>query len=116
MRDSGRTDLAVTYLYHPGQSGRFGDDISWGRGLVDGGWHQVRQCYTLNTVGRADGRLRAWIDGAPVLDRAGIVYRTDPKVHVTHLDWSVFRGGDTDDWESERGGDVDLDNLRVTVG
>lgn len=116
VRDSGRTDLAVTYLYHAGQSGRFGDDISWGRGLVDGDWHQVRQCYTLNKVGRADGRLQAWIDGAAVLDRTGLVYRTDPKVHVTHLDWSVFRGGDTDEWESESGGDVDLDNLRVTVG
>ena len=116
VRDAGQTDLAVTYLYHPGQSGRFGDDISWGRGLVDGEWHQVRQCYTLNKIGRADGRLRAWIDGAAVLDRTGIVYRTDPKVHVTHLDWSVFRGGDTAEWEGESGGDVDLDNLRVTVG
>lgn len=116
VRDAGLSDLAVTYLYHPGQSGRFGDDISWGRGLVDGEWHQVRQCYTLNKVGRADGRLRAWVDGAAVLDRGGVVYRTDPKVHITHLDWSVFRGGDTDAWESERGGDVDLDNVRVTVG
>lgn len=116
VRESGQADLAVTYLYHAGQGGTFGDHISWGRGLVDGGWHQVRQCYDLNTPGRANGRLRAWVDGAQVLDRSDIVYRTDPKVHITHLDWSVFRGGDSDDWAAGTDGDIDLDNLQVTVG
>lgn len=116
VRASGRPDLAVSYLYHPGQAGRYGDDLSWGRGLVDGTWHEVRQCYRLNTVGRADGRLQAWVDGEPVLDRSDLVYRTSAKVHVTHLDWSVFRGGNTREWAGETGGDVDLDDLRVTVG
>lgn len=116
VRESGQPDLGVTYLYHPGQTGTFGDDISWGRGFVDGAWHRLRQCYTLNTIGEADGRLQAWVDGAPVLDRADVVYRTDPEVHITHLDWSVFRGGDNDDWTAGSDGDVDLDNLEVTVG
>lgn len=115
-RDAGEPDVAVTYLYHPGQSGTFGDDISWGRGLVDGDWHEVRQCYTLNTIGQSDGVLQAWIDGSEVLDRTDIVYRTDPNVHVTHLHWSVFRGGDTDDWAADTPGDIDIDNLKVTVG
>ena len=116
VRDSGLPDVAVTYLYHPGQTGTFGDDISWGQGLVDGTWHSVRQCYTLNTVGQADGRLQAWIDDVAVLDRSDLVYRTDPEVHITHLDWSVFRGGDTEDWAADAGGDIDLDNLLVTLG
>jgi hypothetical protein len=115
-RDSGQSDLAVTYLYHPGQNGTFGDQISWGRGLVDGDWHEVRQCYTLNTVGQTNGGLQAWVDGTEVLNLSDLVYRTDPSVHITHLDWSVFRGGDTADWAADSGGDVDLDNLRVTVG
>ena len=115
-RDSGQSDLAVTYLYHPGQDGTFGDQISWGRGLVDGDWHEVRQCYSLNTVGQANGGLQAWVDGSEVLNLTDVVYRTDPLVHITHLDWSVFRGGDTADWAASTGGDVDLDNLRVTVG
>ncbi|MGI3784458.1 MAG: polysaccharide lyase, partial [Janthinobacterium lividum] len=115
-RDAGGPDVAVTYLYHPGQQGTFGDDLSWGRGLVDGGWHEVRQCYTLNTIGQSDGVLQAWIDDSEVLDRTDIVYRTDPKVHVTHLAWSVFRGGDNDDWAADTPGDVDIDNLKVTVG
>jgi hypothetical protein len=115
VRDSGQPDLAVTYLYHPGQATEFGDDVSWGRGLVDGSWHEVRQCYTLNRVGRSDGVLQAWVDGDEVLHRTDVVYRTDPKVHITHLDWSIFRGGDSDAWASDRGGDVDLDNLKITV-
>ncbi|GAA3559120.1 hypothetical protein GCM10022197_13140 [Microlunatus spumicola] len=116
VREAGQPDLAVTYLYHPGQTGTFGDDVSWGRGIVDGSWHRLRQCYTLNTVGQADGRLQAWVDDLPVLDRSDVVYRTDPEVHITHLDWSVFRGGDTADWAAATDGDVDLDNLQVTVG
>ena len=116
VRDSGESDLVVTYLYHPGQTGTFGDDVSWGRGIVDGAWHQLKQCYTLNTIGQADGRLQGWLDGVPVLDRSDLVYRTDPNVHVTHLHWSVFRGGDTDDWAADSASDIDLDNLEVTVG
>lgn len=115
-RDSGQSDLAVTYLYHAGQNGTFGDQISWGRGIVDGDWHELRQCYTLNTVGQKNGGLQAWVDGSEVLNLADVVYRTDPQVHITHLDWSVFRGGDTADWAAGSGGDVDLDNLHVTVG
>ena len=116
VRESGQPDLAVTYLYHPGQTGTYGDDIGWGQGFAPGTWHRVRQCYALNTIGRADGTLRAWLDGAAVLDRTDVVYRTDPKVHITHLDWSVFRGGNTLDWAADTGGDVDLDNLTVTAG
>ena len=116
VRDSGQPDLAVTYLYHPGQDGTYGDDIGWGRGFTAGTWHHVEQCYTLNTVGQDDGVLRAWLDDVPVLARTDVVYRTDPKVHITHLDWSVFRGGNTEDWAAETGGDVDLDNLTVTSG
>ncbi|WP_183339524.1 polysaccharide lyase [Microlunatus antarcticus] len=115
VRESGQPDLAVTYLYHPGQAGTFGDDVSWGRSIVDGTWHTLRQCYRLNTIGQADGRLQAWVDGVGVLDRSDVVYRTDHAVHVTHLDWSIFRGGDNDDWTASSGGDVDLDNLVVTV-
>lgn len=115
VRDSGQENLAASYLYHPGQAGTFGDDLYWGRGFVDGVWHRVRQCYTLNTVGKADGVLDAWLDEIPVLHLTDVVYRTDPEVHITHLDWSVFRGGDTEDWEAGSGGDVDLDNLLVTV-
>ncbi|SER29514.1 polysaccharide lyase [Microlunatus flavus] len=115
VRESGLPDLATTYLYHPGQAGRYGDDLYWGRGFADGVWHQVRQCYVLNTLGNADGVLDAWLDGIPVLHREDLVYRTDPDVHVTHLDWSVFRGGDTDQWAAGSDGDVDLADLRVTV-
>ena len=116
VRESGQADLGTTYLYHPGQAGTYGDDLYWGRGFVDGVWHEVRQCYRLNTVGQADGVLQAWLDGISVLLRTDLVYRTDPAVHVTHLDWSVFRGGDTAEWAAGTAGDVDLDDMDVYVG
>ena len=116
VRASGRSDLAVTYLYHPGQAGRYGDDLSWDRGLVDG---EVARGPPVLPAQHRRARRRP----APGLGRRGARSWTAPtsstaqrEVHVTHLDWSVFRGGDTREWAGETGGDVDLDDLRVTVG
>jgi len=115
VRDSGRSNGLVTYLYHPGQEGAYGDNVSWGSSFTPGVWHRVRQCHVMNTVGRADGVLRTWFDGVLVMQRYDVVYRTDPAVHISHLDWSVFRGGDTAVWASATTGYVDIDNLKVTA-
>jgi hypothetical protein len=112
--EGGNDNTAVTYLYHPGQADKWGDNIQWHKPFIDGKWHHVQQCHTLNTVGRSNGVLRAWLDGAPVVNRSDMVYRTDPAVHITHFDWSIFRGGDSMLWAGSRDGYVDLDNVQVT--
>jgi hypothetical protein len=116
VRDAGRTNMVVTYLYHPGQRGKYGDNVSWGSSFGRGGWHSVRQCNVMNTVGKADGVLQTWFDGKLVMEQKDVVYRTDPKVHITHFDWSIFRGGNTSDWASPTTGYVDMDNVQVTAG
>lgn len=116
VRDAHATNIVVTYLYHPGQHRRYGDNISWDTSFTPGAWHRVRQCHTLNKVGRADGVLQTWFDGELVVDQHHVVYRTDRKVHITHFDWSVFRGGDSSAWAGSRTSYVDLDNLLITAG
>ena len=76
----------------------------------------MRQCHVMNTVGKADGVLQTWFDGRLVMESATVVYRTDPKVHITHFDWSVFRGGNSATWAGAKNAYVDLDNLKITAG
>jgi hypothetical protein len=116
VRTADRSNMVVTYLYHPGQDRAYGDNVSWGSSFTPGVWHRVRQCHVMNTVGKADGVLRTWFDGTLVMQRYDVVYRTDPAVHITHFDWSVFRGGSTADWASPTAGYVDIDNLKITAG
>ena len=116
VRDADRSNMAVTYLYHPGQVRQWGDNVSWGASFKPGVWHTVKQCNVMNTIGKADGVLQTWFDGKLVMQQTDVVYRTDPNVHITHFDWSIFRGGDNADWASSTVGYVDMDNLKITAG
>ena len=116
VRDANRTNTVVTYLYHPGQEGKYGDNVNWGSSFERGTWHHVRQCNVMNTIGRADGVLQTWFDGRLVMQQTDVVYRTDPKVHITHFDWSIFRGGNSSLWAGATTDYVYLDNLKITAG
>ena len=117
VRAANVPNLVVTYLYHPGQRHGYGDNLYWKSSFRPNAWHTVRQCHVMNTVGRADGVLQTWFDGHLILDQRDVVYRTDPKVHITHFDWSIFRGGDgSAQWAGSHTSYVDMDNLTITAG
>jgi len=107
------SNTALSYMYGPKQRTQYGDNLLWRRHFRSGRWHSVMQCYTMNTPGRANGLLRGWFDGSLVLNRR-FLYRTRADVGITHLAWSIFRGGNTMSWASSRTGYVDIDNLMVT--
>lgn len=116
VRDADRKNMLVTYLYHPGQDREYGDNVSWGSSFKAGVWHHVKQCNVMNTVGKADGVMQTWFDDKLVMQRKDVVYRSDRNVHITHFDWSIFRGGNTSDWAGSTTGYVDMDNLKITAG
>ena len=113
---AGPQNMAVTYLYHSRRADRWGDNVRWNRPFSRGRWHTIRQCHVMNTVGRSNGQLLVWLDGKQVRADRAVMYRTRSDVHITHLDWSVFRGGNTMDWAAGRTGYVYLDSLRVVAG
>lgn len=116
VRDARATNMVVTYLYHPGQDRQYGDNVSWGSSFTPNVWHTVKQCHVMNTIGRSDGVLQTWFDGRLVMAQYHVVYRTDPAVHITHFDWSIFRGGNDAVWAGTHTSYVDMDNLRITAG
>ncbi|WP_431272618.1 polysaccharide lyase [Dankookia sp. P2] len=91
------------YLYAPDRAARCGDSI--GRGafrLPAGTWAELAQEVVLNTPGRADGRIRLWLDGRPVLDRGGLLLRETAAVRVDGLLFASFFGGSDPSWASPR--------------
>ncbi len=112
---AGPTNTVVSYMYHPGQKSIYGDNVRWGKSFVAGQWHQIAQCYAMNTVGKSDGVLRAWFDGQLVVNDTSFVYRTRSDVHINYLTWDVFRGGATMDWAGSRTGYIDFENVRVSI-
>ena len=72
---AGPNNMGVTYLYHPGQADKWGDNVRWNKPFVAGQWHTIQMCYAMNTVGSANGKLAVWFDGTQVRNDTNVVYR-----------------------------------------
>ena len=105
-----------SYMYGATQVSKYGDGIAWKKYFVLGRWHRVQQCYTMNSPGVANGKLQTWFDGQQVLNITNRVYRTRSDVHISHMMWSIFRGGSTMDWAGSRNSYIDFDNVTITTG
>jgi hypothetical protein len=85
------------YVYHLGQERRYGDGMNWNEAgkLQPGEWYCIEGQVELNTPGLADGALRAWVDGTPAFDEAGIEFRrpSEPEIKVESFWFNVYYGG-----------------------
>lgn len=87
-----------SYVYHSGSNPPYGEIMLWAAGggaafIEAGRWVCVEQHVRLNTPGRADGVLRAWIDGRPVFERRDLRLRDTPALHVENVWMNVYLGG-----------------------
>jgi len=91
-----RTPLGF-YCYHADMRGRYGS--SWDWGIKDRGvlrherWYCVQEYCRLNTPGRRDGVLRAWIDGQPAFEKTDIRFRDVPDLKIEQIWFNVYHGG-----------------------
>ena len=112
-----------SYLYYGGQEGGTGDGAYWdaddwgqftgdggscdtvannvycGRGdggvLERGRWYQIETQVGMNTLGEADGVIRAWVDGVLSYEKTNMIFR-DPGHDFLHnrLIWlNIYKGG-----------------------
>ena len=75
-------------------------------------WVTIRQHVKLNTVGEADGIVRAWVDDQQVWDQHGVRFR-DTSVPIQGIAMHAWRGGNDGSWTSKYDAYVDLRNFRV---
>lgn len=117
----------VQYLYHPGQSGTYGADLSWkvdGKPclFVPGTWHEVRTRIILNTPRRngqpalADSRITSWFDGKLALDTTGFKLRGEDTMHIDQFYFSTFHGGSDASWAPSRSVSALFDDFEIAVG
>lgn len=112
---AGPRNQAVSYLYSPRQNSYYGDNLRWNRAFQAGEWHRVKQCYRMNTPGESNGVLVARMDGDVVYRDTRYVYRTRDDVKISHLYWSIFRGGADTNWAGDRDSHIEFDNVRITT-
>ncbi|KXS38698.1 polysaccharide lyase [Modicisalibacter sp. 'Wilcox'] len=109
-RRDGKGEL---YEYIVNKKKHYGKSV--GRGLwhfPTGKWVTIEQEIVLNDPQRRNGIARVWVDGRPILEQRGIVYRKLPTVYADGLMFSTFFGGHGKSWRTPRDQHVDFADFR----
>ncbi|QJQ95278.1 MULTISPECIES: polysaccharide lyase [Halomonadaceae] len=110
-REDGDGEL---YEYVVNQDEEYGASV--GRGLwrfETGRWVTIEQEIVLNDPDRKNGVARVWIDGEPILEQQGIVYRTTDSLHIDGVMFSTFFGGHGEEWRTPYDQSVDFAGFRL---
>lgn len=96
QKDKDRVQVG-TYCYHAAMQGDYGDVWNWSigdRGCLElSRWYCIEQHLQLNTPGKQDGTLKAWVDGELAFDKQGIRFRDSSKLKIERVWCNVFHGG-----------------------
>ena len=105
------------FVYHPNQSGSYGDDLPWpGVTLVSDRWYEITQRVGMNTPGAADGFMQVWLDDVLVLDWQGVRWRDIPTLGIDIFIFSTFFGGSGDAFRAAKNEYTDFDDFQVVAG
>jgi len=105
------------YLYHLDQKTKYGDRIELKANAIPGQWITLRQTVQVNAPGKADGRIRVWVDEKLALDRKKLRLRGKVKPEVALIDqfmFSTFHGGSTRDWAPRRDSHARFDDFVIS--
>jgi hypothetical protein len=88
----------ASYVYHSKSASSYGEILPWGGGKGAGlikpnRWVCIEQHVRLNTPGREDGLLRAWVDGQPVFARRNLRLRDTLAVGIENAWFDLYMGG-----------------------
>lgn len=93
----GGTTPIGTYCYHADMEGNYGTNWVWQKGyrgyLEKNRWYCVEQFLQLNTPGKKDGIIRAWIDGRPAFEKTDIRFRHIDKLKIEQVWMNIYHGG-----------------------
>lgn len=98
IRGDGTQSIASTWriaFYQQGHVSRnLNQNVNTGRVIRAGAWQHWELVMELNTIGSANGVLKMWVDGAPVLDYRDVVYATaDNPAGFYAYKWNPTWGG-----------------------
>ena len=104
------------YVYHVDQRNNFGEFMPWTTNPISKGqWHHIETLLVLNTPKQANGTIRTWLDGKPVLNRNNIRFRLTNGLEIERLLFSSFFGGNGRKWAPKKNEKLYLDDFVVLV-
>lgn len=102
------------YAYLP-TSNEYGTSIGRGNWRFQPGvWYKIEQEVTLNQPGKADGRIRVWLDNRLVLDQGGLTFRTINTLKIEGIFFSTFFGGEDTTWAPSKDVAADFADFKVS--
>lgn len=85
------------YVYHMDMKGQYGSHWEWTRngfdGLENNRWYCIEQYARVNTPEKANGQLRAWVDGELVFDKRDVRMRANDALRIESIWMNVYLGG-----------------------
>ncbi|MEB3882522.1 polysaccharide lyase [Lyngbya sp. CCY1209] len=102
------------YAYLP-TSDKYGTSIDRGAWrFVPGRWYHIEQEVVLNEPGQENGRIRLWVDGAQVINRDDVMFRTTDELKIEGIFFSTFFGGGDLSWATPEDVYVDFAEFSVS--
>ncbi|MBV2127704.1 polysaccharide lyase [Arsukibacterium indicum] len=84
------------YAYYPDNGQNHGAAMYWdssNKPIKPGKWYRITQYVKLNTPGKADGVLTAWVDQQQVFQRKNIRFRDTSNLKIERLWLNFYHGG-----------------------
>lgn len=102
------------YCYHADMKGTYGDEWLWDRDdlgkLENNRWYCLEQHARMNTPGKKDGVLRAWIDGQLAFERNDLRMRHQADLKIEKIWINLYHGGS---WAAKSDDHLYLDNVVI---
>ncbi len=103
------------YAYLP-TSKNYGTSIGRGNWRFQPGiWHHLEQEIKLNSPGKANGRIKVWLDGVQVLDTEGITFRYVDSLKIDGIFFSTFFGGGDSSWATPKDTHIDFAEFSTRI-
>jgi hypothetical protein len=98
----GKGDGALAqYTYYPGKAQQYewyDDGIGGQINLELGKWYTIETYIKLNTPGKNNGKLQAWVDGELVLNKQNHIWRTASSLKIDGVFFAFGYGGSNSSW------------------
>lgn len=112
-RKNGRTPIGF-YCYHADMRGKYGDNWFWNRngfkGLENNRWYCVEQFVKMNSPGRNDGVMRAWVDEELVFEKTDVRLRDTAKLKIETVWINLYYGGS---WSAKSNHHLFIDDVAI---
>lgn len=113
-RVHGKTPIGF-YSYHADMKGKYGENWKWQRGEFDGlennRWYRIEQYVELNTPGKNDGVLRAWVDDRLVFEKRDVRMRDVESLKIENIWINVYYGGT---WKAHQAYHLYIDDVVIS--